>query len=202
MKSICIFAGSNFGNDLEYVKKARELGRIMAEKGFSIVYGGSKYGLMGAIANEVLSHGGEVVGIMPRGLIKGENVHSQLTKLIEVDTMHERKAKMSELADGYIALPGGLGTFEELFEVLCWGQIGIHQKPIGVLNVNGYYDPLLNLISHSIQKGFTSENHKSIINSSSDPEILLSLMVNYVPKGLEYKWNHQSVSTKSGKKLS
>ncbi|MDQ0199121.1 LOG family protein [Neobacillus ginsengisoli] len=199
MKSICIFAGSSFGNDFEYVEKARELGKIMAENGFSIVYGGSKNGLMGEIANEVLSHDGEVVGIMPRGLIKGENVHSQLTKLIEVDTMHERKAKMSELADGYIALPGGLGTFEELFEVLCWAQIGIHHKPIGVLNVNGYYDPLLNLINHCIQKGFSGEIHKSIISSSSDPETLLSLMVNYVPKEIEYKWNHQNVSLKKEK---
>ncbi|MCM2536001.1 TIGR00730 family Rossman fold protein [Neobacillus pocheonensis] len=199
MKSICIFAGSSFGNDVEYVGRARELGKIMAEKGFSIVYGGSKNGLMGEIANGVLSHGGEVIGIMPRGLIKGENVHSQLTKLIEVDTMHERKAKMSELADGYIALPGGLGTFEELFEVLCWAQIGIHHKPIGVLNVNGYYDPLLSLINHSIQKGFSSETHQSIISSSSNPETLLSLMSNYVPMDVEYKWNHQSVGLEKGK---
>lgn len=195
MKSICIFAGSNLGNDHKYKEKAKELGKIIAKKGFSIVYGGSKKGLMGEIANEALSFGGEVIGIMPRGLIRGETVHTQLTRLIEVDTMHERKAKMSELADGYISLPGGLGTFEELFEVLCWAQIGIHQKPIGVLNINGYYDPLLTLVNHSIQEGFTNEVHKSIINSSSNPETLLSLMVDYVPNKLEYKWIHHNVRT-------
>lgn len=191
MKSICIFAGSNLGNDPEFGAKARELGKAIAEKGFSLIYGGSKCGLMGAIANEVLEHGGEVVGIMPRGLIKGENVHSQLTKLIEVDTMHERKAKMSELADGYIALPGGLGTFEELFEVLCWAQIGIHQKPIGILNTDHYYDPLLNLVDHCIQAGFSNESPTKIINFSANPEELLTKMLRYVPHTSGYKWKQQ-----------
>ena len=150
-----------------------------------------KNGLMGVIASEVLKYGGKVIGIMPRGLIKGENVHSHLTQLIEGDTMHERKAKMSELADGYIALPGGLGTFEELFEVLCWAQIGIHKKPIGVFNINGYYDPFLNLVSHSIQSGFSNDAPNRIINSSSDPGILLSKMADYVPDIAEYKWKQQ-----------
>jgi uncharacterized protein (TIGR00730 family) len=190
MKSICIYAGSSLGNNPDFKEKTQELGRKMAEKGFSIIYGGSKNGLMGEIANEVLKYGGKVIGIMPKGLIKGENVHPYLTQLIEVDTMHERKAKMSELADGYIALPGGLGTFEEFFEVLCWAQIGIHQKPIGVYNINGYYDPLLNLVNHSIQSGFSNDAPKKIINSSSDPETLLSMLINYVPSIVEYKWKH------------
>lgn len=188
MKSICIFAGSNLGNSPVFKEKTQELGRVIAEKGFSIIYGGSKNGLMGVIASEVLKYGGKVIGIMPRGLIKGENVHSNLTQLIEVDTMHERKAKMSELADGYIALPGGLGTFEELFEVLCWAQIGIHKKPIGVFNINEYYDPFLNLVSHSIQSGFSNDAPDRIINSSSDPDTLLTNMMNYVPDISEYKW--------------
>jgi uncharacterized protein (TIGR00730 family) len=175
MKSICVFAGSNLGNNPEFKEKTQELGK----------------GLMGVIANEVLKNGGKVIGIMPRGLIKGENVHSHITQLVEVDTMHERKAKMSELADGYIALPGGLGTFEELFEVLCWAQIGIHKKPIGVFNINSYYDPFLNLVSHSIQSGFSNDAPKRIINSSSDPETLLSMMMNYVPNIADYKWKQQ-----------
>jgi uncharacterized protein (TIGR00730 family) len=191
MKSICIFAGSNLGNSLEFKEKTQELGKLIAEKGLSIIYGGSNNGLMGVIANEVLKNGGKVIGIMPRGLIKGENVHSHITQLVEVDTMHERKAKMSELADGFIALPGGLGTFEELFEVLCWAQIGIHKKPIGVFNINSYYDPFLNLVSHSIQAGFSNDAPKRIINSSSEPETLLSMMMNYVPDIADYKWKHQ-----------
>lgn len=190
MKSICIFAGSNLGDDPEYGVKARELGKKIVEKGFSLIYGGSKNGLMGIIASEVLENGGEVIGIMPRGLIKGENVHSRLTKLIEVDTMHERKARMSELADGYIALPGGLGTFEEFFEVLCWAQIGIHQKPIGILNIKHYYDPLIDLINHCIQAGFSNESPKKIINASSNPEELLQMMHKYVPHTSGYKWRH------------
>jgi uncharacterized protein (TIGR00730 family) len=191
MKSICIFAGSSLGNSPEYKEKVRELGRRIAIKGFSIVYGGSVNGLMGEIANEVLANGGEVIGIMPRGLIKEENVHSKLTQLIEVDTMHERKAKMSELADGYIALPGGLGTLEELFEVLCWAQIGIHQKPIGILNVNGYYDSLLSLVNHCIQTGFSNDAPNKIINSSSDPETLLSMLIHYIPNISGYKWTQK-----------
>ncbi len=191
MKSICIFAGSSLGNSPVYKEKVRELGNIIAARGFSIVYGGSVNGLMGEIANEVLANGGEVIGVMPRGLIKGENVHSKLTKLIEVDTMHERKAKMSELADGYIALPGGLGTLEELFEVLCWAQIGIHQKPIGIMNINGYYDPLLNLVNHCIQSGFSNDTPKKIIISSSDPNSLLSKLMDYIPNISGYKWNQK-----------
>lgn len=196
MKSICIFAGSNYGNDSEYAEKAKELGKIMASKGFSLIYGGSKNGLMGVVANEVLSHGGDVIGIMPKGLIKEENVHSQLTKLIEVKTMHERKAKMSELADSYIALPGGLGTFEELFEVLCWAQIGIHQKPIGILNINHYYDPLLKLVEHCIQLGFSNDAPIKIINASTDPKELLSLMNCYVPVVHGYKWKQPANQNK------
>jgi uncharacterized protein (TIGR00730 family) len=191
MKSICIFAGSSLGNSPIYREKVRELGKLIADNGFSIVYGGSVNGLMGEIANVVLANGGDVIGVMPRGLIKGENVHAELTQLVEVDTMHERKSKMSELADGYIALPGGLGTLEELFEILCWAQIGIHQKPIGILNINGYYDPLLNLVNHCIESGFSNDSPNQIINSSADPMELLSMLSNYTPNISGYKWNHQ-----------
>ncbi|MDQ0215867.1 uncharacterized protein (TIGR00730 family) [Oikeobacillus pervagus] len=188
MKSICIFAGSSLGNKNEYKAAAIQTGKIMADQGIRLIYGGSKKGLMGEVANEVLMNGGEVIGVMPRGLSNGENVHGQLTELIAVDSMHERKAKMHNLADGFIALPGGLGTFEELFEVLCWSQIGIHQKPVGLLNSCGYYDPVLNIIQHSILEGFVNKIHQKIMNTSSDPEELIKMMSMYSPPNMELKW--------------
>ncbi|MFP3513278.1 TIGR00730 family Rossman fold protein, partial [Peribacillus sp. SIMBA_075] len=121
-----------------------------------LVYGGSRIGLMGAIADEVLKNGGQVIGVMPKGLFRGEVVHRELTELIEVKGKHERKAKMSELADGFIAMPGGFGTYEELFEVLCWAQIGIHQKPIGLYQVNDYFKPLIDMVKFSVQEGFSN----------------------------------------------
>ncbi|WP_186580700.1 LOG family protein [Aquibacillus kalidii] len=189
MKSICVFAGSSLGSKPAYQSKAFELGELIAEKGIKLIYGGSKTGLMGVIANAVLASGGQVVGIMPKGLFHGENVHIGLSEFIEVESMHQRKAMMSDLADGYIALPGGLGTFEELFEVLCWAQIGIHQKPIGLLNVQGYYDPLLNLIEYSVNEGFSGHAHSYIVQSSSEPEQLLTMMNNYQIPDIERKWN-------------
>lgn len=154
MKTICVFAGSNPGVKDVYKQKAVELGTYMAEQDIRLVYGGSRIGLMGAIADEVLRQGGQVIGVMPKGLFRGEVVHQELTELIEVTGMHERKAKMSELADGFIAMPGGFGTYEELFEVLCWAQIGIHQKPIGLYQVNEYFNPLIDMVKFSVQEGF------------------------------------------------
>ncbi|MCD7036524.1 TIGR00730 family Rossman fold protein [Metabacillus sp. GX 13764] len=188
MKSICIFAGSSAGNHEEYRMKAKELGRFLAERNIRLIYGGSKTGLMGEVANEVLSHNGEVTGIMPSGLLRGEIVHAELTELIEVDSMHERKAKMASLADGFIALPGGLGTFEELFEVLCWSQIGIHEKPIGLYNVRGYYDPLLALVHHSAEEGFAKNSPLSLLHATEDPAELIQYMADYETPVLEKKW--------------
>ncbi|GAB6991991.1 LOG family protein [Paenibacillus pini] len=188
MKSICVFAGSNLGVHEDYKLKAAELGRYMAKEKYRLIYGGSKMGLMGEIANAVMAGGGEVIGVMPKGLFKGEIVHQELTQLIEVEDMHGRKAKMAQLADGFIALPGGFGTYEELFEVLCWSQIGIHQKPVGLLNIRHYYDPLLQLINHSISEGFANASHRSLINASDDPLELLHQLENYVPQTLEQKW--------------
>lgn len=131
MKTICVFAGSNPGGNEAYKRKAAELGVYMAEQGIGLVYGGSRVGLMGTLADAIMENGGTAIGVMPSGLFSGEVVHQNLTELIEVNGMHERKAKMSELVDGFISMPGGFGTYEELFEVLCWAQIGIHQKPIG-----------------------------------------------------------------------
>ena len=156
MKTVCVYSGSNMGENPEYKKKAAELGAYIAGKGLRLVYGGSRTGLMGVIADPVLENGGEVTGVMPKGLFQGEVVHQRLTELVEVGGMHERKAKMMELSDGFIAMPGGFGTFEELFEVLCWAQIGIHQKPIGLYNISGYFEPLLEMLKHSVQEGFSN----------------------------------------------
>ncbi|ALC82387.1 MULTISPECIES: LOG family protein [Bacillus] len=188
MKTICVFAGSNPGVNEEYRTKAKDLGKYMAENGYRLVYGGSKIGLMGEIANTILENGGEVIGVMPKGLFSGEVVHRELTELIEVNGMHERKAKMSELSDGYIAMPGGFGTYEELFEVLCWAQIGIHKKPIGLYNINGYFEPMMQMVKYSIQEGFSNESHLKLIHSSSYPEELVQLMKSFTFPDLKKKW--------------
>ncbi|NRR85738.1 TIGR00730 family Rossman fold protein [Bacillus velezensis] len=188
MKTICVFAGSNPGVNEEYKRKAAELGEYMAEQGIGLVYGGSRVGLMGTVADALMAGGGKAVGVMPSGLFSGEVVHQNLTELIEVSGMHERKAKMSELADGYIAMPGGFGTYEELFEVLCWAQIGIHQKPIGLYNVNGYFEPMMKMVKYSIQEGFSNESHLKLIYSSSRPDELIEQMNNYSYPILQKKW--------------
>ncbi|APA04269.1 MULTISPECIES: LOG family protein [Bacillus] len=188
MKTICVFAGSNPGVNEEYKRKAAELGEYMAEQGIGLVYGGSRVGLMGTVADALMAGGGKAVGVMPSGLFSGEIVHQNLTELIEVSGMHERKAKMSELADGYIAMPGGFGTYEELFEVLCWAQIGIHQKPIGLYNVNGYFEPMMKMVKYSIQEGFSNESHLKLIHSSSRPDELIEQMNNYSYPILQKKW--------------
>lgn len=189
LKSICVFAGSSVGIKTEYKEAAVSLGRCMAQKNYRLIYGGSRMGLMGEVANEMLQHGGEVIGIMPRGLFSGEIVHTALTELIEVESMHERKATMHELADGYIALPGGFGTFEELFEALCWAQIGIHKKPVGLLNVNSYYNPLMQMVQHAVDEGFSTDSAIRLINISDTPEQLISSMDTYTSPSEDQKWN-------------
>ncbi|WP_145413867.1 TIGR00730 family Rossman fold protein [Paenibacillus xylanexedens] len=192
MKRICVFAGSNPGNHPDYMKNATLLGEQIAGNGYALVYGGSCMGLMGAVADAALAAGGEVIGVMPTGLFRGEVVHAGLTQLIEVGTMHERKATMAQLSDGFIALPGGMGTFEELFEVLCWAQIGIHRKPVGLLNVNGYYEPLMKMVEHSVHEGFSNTSHLSLWSLESSPAELLAQMAAYIPKELTQKWSELS----------
>ncbi|MBP1933843.1 TIGR00730 family Rossman fold protein [Ammoniphilus resinae] len=189
MKKICVFAGSNFGANSQFKTNARELGEVLVEKGMELVYGGSNTGLMGEVANRVLELGGKVTGVMPKGLFRGEIVHKGLTQLIEVDDMHQRKATMSELADGYIALPGGFGTLEELFEVICWAQIGIHQKPIGIFNIDQYYTPLLQAMRHMVEAGFVKTSHQKLFLAGSDAAQLVEAMLNYQPPILEKKWD-------------
>ncbi|MCP8618125.1 TIGR00730 family Rossman fold protein [Salirhabdus salicampi] len=189
MKNVCVFAGSNYGARPSFKQGANQLGSLLATKGIELIYGGSNTGLMGEVANEALAQNGDVTGVMPKGLFKGEIVHEHLTQLIEVQDMHERKAKMNNLSDGFIALPGGLGTFEELFEVLSWSQIGIHQKPIGILNIENYYTPLLDLIEHATTEQFMYKSHQELILSAEDPEDLLEMMINFQPPTYDKKWS-------------
>ncbi|CBZ02745.1 TIGR00730 family Rossman fold protein [Clostridium botulinum] len=188
MKRICVYSGSNLGLRYEYKESAKLLGKILAENEIELVYGGSRIGLMGEISNEVLRSNGKVIGVMPKGLFSGEMVHENLTKLIEVENMHERKQTMAELSDGFIALPGGLGTFEELFEVLSWAQLGIHKKPIGILNISNFFDPLLHMIKNTCTEGFMNESNIKLISVSDTPSELIKQMKNYVPPLMENKW--------------
>jgi uncharacterized protein (TIGR00730 family) len=187
MQRICVFCGSSLGEEPEYLAAARSIGRTLASRRIAIVYGGARVGLMGAMAEAALAEGGEVIGVMPRFLQRKEIQHVRLTRLDLVDSMHERKARMSELADGFISLPGGLGTLEELFEVLTWGQLGLHQKPCGVLNVNGYFDPLLTLLDRAVTAGFLRQEHRALLHSDSNLETLLGKLDNHVHPSVE-KW--------------
>lgn len=176
MKNVCVFAGSTMGDNPAYRLSARELGRELVRCELGLVYGGSQHGLMGEVADAVLQAGGRVTGVMPVGLFSREVAHAGLTELIEVDTMHERKAMMSHLADAFIALPGGVGTFDELFEAICWAQLGIHRKPVGLLSVAGYYAPLLTLVDHAMQAGFVQPANRSLWLCAADAATLLDQM--------------------------
>lgn len=182
MKQICVFAGSSKGNNPAFVEQAQALGKAFADHDIALIYGGAQSGLMGALADKILESGGKVTGVMPTHLFEKEIAHTGLTELIEVSSMHERKAKMSELADGYIALPGGFGTFEELFEVISWAQIGLHRKPLALFNVEHYYTPLINLIDHAITEGFVPESNKQMILQSNEPSTLLHVMEQFREK--------------------
>lgn len=189
MKRICVYSGSNPGRHPEYEKAAIDLGRAMAASRYELVYGGGKLGLMGRVANAVLEAGGRAVGVMPRGLFRSEVIHTELSEFHEVADMHERKAKMSELADAYISMPGGLGTFEELFETASWAQLGIHKKPIGLLNVRGFYDPVMELMKHAVQEGFMKESNLALFIMESDPAVLLDRLARYEPPEQSFKWS-------------
>jgi uncharacterized protein (TIGR00730 family) len=184
---LCVFAGSNPGARAEYRAASRELGRVLAARGVGLVYGGARVGLMGVMADAVLAAGGSVTGVMPAALVAKEVAHNGLTDLRVVSSMHERKALMSDLADGFIALPGGWGTWEEFFEVLTWGQLGLHQKPCGLLNVDGYFDRLLSFVEHSIDEGFVRREYQTMISVSESPAALLDTFASYRPPAVE-KW--------------
>ncbi|MGC5326371.1 TIGR00730 family Rossman fold protein [Brevibacillus sp. SYSU BS000544] len=179
MKRLAVFCGSSYGASDTYKEGAIQLGKVLAKRGITLVYGGASVGIMGEIANAVLKEGGEVIGVIPKMLEDREISHRNLTELFIVDSMHERKAKMVELADGFIALPGGPGTLEEFFEVFTWAQLGIHQKPCGLLNINHYYDPLVTLFNHMADQQFLQEKYRSMAVVESDPERLIEKFYTY-----------------------
>ena len=184
MKSICVFCGSNAGNQPIYRSEAEKLGRLLAARGIELVYGGGNIGLMGAVADACLEAGGTVIGVIPQALmgkeVAGRPVdHRTLTRLVVVDSMHTRKARLAELAEGFIALPGGFGTFEEFCEILTWGQLGFHAKPMGLLNVNGFYDPLLAMFDRAVADGFLRLQNRAMALADSDIEGLLAAMAAY-----------------------
>ncbi|BDU27319.1 TIGR00730 family Rossman fold protein [Flavobacterium sp. GSB-24] len=181
MKRITVFCASSFGTDKIYEEQAIALGRTLAEQNIELVYGGANVGLMGAVADGTLNAGGKVIGVLPNFLRSKEIAHQGLTELILVESMHERKTKMNELCDGVIALPGGFGTLEELFEMLTWAQLGLHKKPIAILNVNGFYDSLLELLETMTEKGLLKEVNQKMLLVSEDLEDLLNQMKNYIP---------------------
>lgn len=187
MKRITVFCGSSAGADEIYKSQATVLGQTLAKHNIELVYGGANVGLMGAVANGVLNNGGKVIGVLPNFLKSKEIAHDHLTQLILVETMHERKTKMNELRDGVIALAGGFGTLEELFEMLTWAQLGLHKKPIAILNTNGFYDPLIALIQTMVDKGFLKEVNQQMLLVSNDIDKLLDKMQGYVAPAVG-KW--------------
>jgi len=181
MQRVCVYAGSNPGRDPAYAEAARALAAELAGRGIGLVYGGGKVGLMGVIADAVLDAGGEAIGVMPQALIDREIGHPRLTELKVVGSMHERKAQMAELADAFVALPGGIGTLEELIEVYTWSQLGIHEKACGVLNVRGYYDGLAAFLDHAVIEGFLRTQHRAVLTVAEHPAHLLDALAAYEP---------------------
>jgi len=179
MKSITVFCGSSFGSDNVFKEQATLLGQTLAKQNIQLIYGGADVGLMGAVADGALNSGGKVVGVLPQFLQAKEIAHKQLTELILVETMHERKTKMNDLCDGVIVLPGGYGTLEEFFEMITWAQLGLHQKPIGVLNIDGFYDDLIQLIQTMVDKGFLRPINRDMLLISDTIDELLEMMKNY-----------------------
>jgi uncharacterized protein (TIGR00730 family) len=181
MNRICVFCGTNTGSRPDYGAAARELGRILAEQAIELVYGGASVGIMGELADSVHEHGGHVTGIIPQQLMEKEAAHTGIANLIVVASMHQRKSQMADMSDGFIALPGGIGTLEGFFEILTWSQLGIHAKPSGILNVAGYFDGLTRFLDHAVKEGFLTEEHRSAIIMETDPSRLLERMQAYTP---------------------
>jgi uncharacterized protein (TIGR00730 family) len=187
MKRIAVYCGSSAGPDEIYRIQAAQLGRYLANNQIHVIFGGGKVGMMGILADAALEAGGEVTGVIPGFLHVKEVAHSQLTELITVDTMHQRKALIEEMSDGAIALPGGFGTLDELFEMLTWGQLGLHDKPVGILNTNGYYDPVLLAVDRMVEEGFLKDINRDMLLVSNNIEELVNAMRNYQPPKIR-KW--------------
>ena len=188
MDTVCVFCGSSPGARPAYTEATEELARLLAAEGIGVVYGGCGVGLMGKLADAVLAHGGEITGVIPRALVAREIQHRQVEDMRVVDSMHERKALMAELADAFVALPGGIGTLEELVEVFTWSQLGLHRKPCGLLDVEGYYQRLADFLDHAVQERFLLEQHRATLMVESDPGPLLERLRAYRPDAVEPKW--------------
>lgn len=188
MKRLCVYTGSNVGLRQEYREAASALGHELVARNIGLVYGGASVGLMGVLADAVLESGGEAIGVLPRGLFRRELAHPGLTELHEVTSMHERKALMADLADGFIALPGGFGTFDELFEIITWGQIGLHTKPVGLLNIAAYFTPLLGMVAHAVEEGFVLQSHADLLLCKDTPSELLDSFEAFTPDSYQPKW--------------
>jgi uncharacterized protein (TIGR00730 family) len=187
VKRICVYCGSNRGKSAEFLASARTLAGELVQRDIGLVYGGASVGIMGEIADTVLARGGEVIGVMPQALVDKEVSHTGLTELRVVNSMHERKEIMADLAQGFIALPGGLGTIEEIFEVLTWAQLGFHQKPCALLNVKGYYNRLTQFLDHAVAQGFIAETHREMLLVEENPHSLLEIMASYSAPAVD-KW--------------
>ncbi len=183
---ICVYLGSSPGRLPVYAEIAHEFGTLLAKRGIGLVYGGGKVGLMGVIADAVCGAGGEVIGVIPEALRARERDHQGITELHVVKTMHERKAMMANLADGFVTLPGGIGTFEEMFEAWCWSQLGYHDKPVGLLDVGDIFDGLKTLIDKVVEEGFLQPKHRSMLLVEKDPEVLLDRIISYIPPANEH----------------
>ncbi|HMC88250.1 MAG TPA: TIGR00730 family Rossman fold protein [Gemmataceae bacterium] len=188
MRRLCVFCGSSPGQRPIHAESARSLGMIMAARGLALVYGGGHVGLMGVLADAVLEAGGEVIGVIPQSMVDKELAHTGISKLHIVGTMHERKALMADLADGFAALPGAFGTADELFEILTWAQLGLHAKPVGILNVDGFFQALLAWLDHAVAEGFLKPRHRQLLQEAGDAEKLVDLLISYRPEPVEGKW--------------
>jgi uncharacterized protein (TIGR00730 family) len=188
MRRICVFCGSKVGYRPIFAETTRKLGQAIAQRGLSLVYGAGHIGLMGVLADAVLENGGEVIGVIPQSLVDRELAHSRLTQIHVVATMHERKALMADLAEAFVALPGAFGTADELFEILTWAQLGLHAKPIGLLDVEGFFAPLLAWLDQTVREGFLRDRHRQLLMRSESPEGLLDLLAAAHPEPVEPKW--------------
>jgi uncharacterized protein (TIGR00730 family) len=197
MIRICVYSGSSFGASPSYAEAANAFGAACARRGLGIVYGGGGVGLMGMLADAALAAGGEVIGVIPRTMIAEERAHRRLTELIAVDSMHERKMRMAELSDAFAALPGGIGTLEEVVEVFTWLQLGLHLKPVGLLNTGGFYEPLLSLLAHMRDEQFLTPDHHAMLSVEREPEPLLDRLLAtkhvLIPKPIHVTESHRAV---------
>lgn len=194
MNSLCVFCGANAGNRSSYLDAAQRMGEALAQRGITLVFGGGRVGLMGAVSAATRAANGRAIGVIPAALQRKELAYegTDLTELIVVTSMHERKARMAELADGFVALPGGYGTLEEICEMITWAQLGIHRKPCGLLNIDGYFDGLLNQFDRAVTDGLLRAAHRSLVVSAPDPDSLLDLLAAWTPPPLEFTLDWES----------